>query len=373
MDKHLHIVTHEVPWPADYGGVYDLFHKIKALHEQGIKIHLHCFTGKRKEQAVLNDYCHVVHYYPRKRKRYSLSLRLPYIVSSRNHPDLLKNLQQDQYPVLLEGIHCTYLLYKGYLSGRKVFVRLHNVEWQYYMKIFRHEADVFKKAYFFIESMLLKCYEKKIAGKAVFLAVNQDDAAYYTNVFKARDARFLPVFIPWQPVPEKKGRGSFCLYHGNLEISENEKAAEWLLNHVFNSIDVPFVIAGKNPSLPLQTLAHSKPHTCIVMNPSEKEMQDMICKAQVQILPSFNKTGVKLKLLNALFNGRHCLVNETAIKGSGLEGLCTIAETPEEFQKAIARMFDIDFSAAQYAERMDKIGKLYCNDENARRLISWIY
>lgn len=99
----------------------------------------------------------------------------------------------------------------------------------------------------------------------------------------------------------------------------------------------------------------------------------MICKAQVQILPSFNKTGVKLKLLNALFNGRHCLVNETAIKGSGLEGLCTIAETPEEFQKAIARMFDIDFSAAQYAERMDKIGKLYCNDENARRLISWIY
>ena len=51
-------------------------------------------------------------------------------------------------------------------------------------------------------------------------------------------------------------------------------------------------------------------HTCLVANPSEMEMQDMIAKAQINILPSFNNTGIQIKLLNALFNGRHCLVNK---------------------------------------------------------------
>ncbi len=68
MDKHLHIITHDVPYPADFGGVIDLFYKIKTLHELGIKIHLHCFTGKRTQQEELNKYCVSVKYYPRKTK-----------------------------------------------------------------------------------------------------------------------------------------------------------------------------------------------------------------------------------------------------------------------------------------------------------------
>jgi hypothetical protein len=50
MNKTLHIICHDVPWPADYGGVVDLFYKIKALHDEGVKIKLHCFDygrGKR--------------------------------------------------------------------------------------------------------------------------------------------------------------------------------------------------------------------------------------------------------------------------------------------------------------------------------------
>ena len=36
----------------------------------------------------------------------------------------------------------------------------------------------------------------------------------------------------------------------------------------------------------------------------------MIAKAQINILPSYTHTGIKIKLVNAIFNGRHCLVNE---------------------------------------------------------------
>ncbi len=47
-------------------------------------------------------------------------------------------------------------------------------------------------------------------------------------------------------------------------------------------------------------------------------MTELIREAQINILPSFNTTGIKIKLLNAIFNGRHCLVNPAAIAGTGL-------------------------------------------------------
>ena len=104
-DKHLHIVCMDVPYPVDYGGVFDLFHKIRCLHGAGVKIHLHCFEYGRGEQDSLNEYCDAVNYYARHEGHKGFSHRLPYIVCSRSSGRLLDNLLQDEYPILLEGIH----------------------------------------------------------------------------------------------------------------------------------------------------------------------------------------------------------------------------------------------------------------------------
>jgi hypothetical protein len=42
------------------------------------------------------------------------------------------------------------------------------------------------------------------------------------------------------------------------------------LQNVFNKLNLPFVIAGKNPSKRLEQLAHDHQHTCLVANPSDK-------------------------------------------------------------------------------------------------------
>ena len=374
MDKQLHIVTHDIPWPADYGGVVDLFYKIKSLHSLGIKIQLHCYCNSgRKKQDELLKYCESVHYYPRKKNIAGFSATIPFIVQSRSDKALLKTLLLDKHPVILEGIHCTYLLKKGLLKERKVFVRLHNVEYKYYAQLAKHESNILKKIYFLYESFLLKKYERSIANKAVFWPVSTEDTELYKKQFHAQKIDFVPVFLPWHEVSTQPGKGCFCLYHGNLSINENEKAADWLLNNVFNTLDIPFVIAGKNPSLPLQTLAHSHAHTCIAVNPSEPEMQDLIKKAQVNILPSFNKTGVKLKLLNALYNGRHCLVNEAGKEGAAIGDLCHIAETSADFKTMIEKLFEQDFIEEALNKRQHLLQAIYDNEKNARRLIAWIY
>ena len=373
MDKHLHIITLDVPWPADYGGVVDLFYKIVWLHKLGIKIHLHCFTGGRPVQNELNKYCQSVTYYNRKKFPGGVSLTLPYIVSSRREKSLLKNIQQDDYPVLMEGIHCTYFLYNGGFKNRKVFVRLHNVEYNYYNKLALHEKNFLKKLYYTTESFLLKRYERKIAGKATFWPVSVNDTNIYKKEMGAKKIDFLPVFLPWHEVTHQFAKGCFCLYHGNLSVNENEKAVEWLLTKVFNEIAIPLVIAGKNPSAFLQKLAHSNKNTCIVANPSEKEMQDLIKKAQVNILPSFNNTGVKLKLLNALYNGKFCLVNPAAADGAGVDGLCHIANTAEEFKKSAIELYTQHYSEEDAKHRQQVLDASFNNEKNARQLITWIY
>lgn len=373
-EKRLHIICHDIPWPADYGGVVDLFYKIKALHAEGVKIKLHCFAyGERKEQDELNKYCEGVYYYKRLTGLKGISISNPYIVQSRANPLLLKTLLLDDDPVLMEGIHCTAFLPELINENRKVFLRLHNVESLYYGKLSRYEKKLFRKIYFLNESVFLKKYEKRLPEDLPVFCVSQADAGHYSDYFKKNNVTYLPVFIPDTEVKSMEGMGDYCLYHGNLAIAENEKALLWLLKNVFSRINFPLVIAGRNPSARLKRKADKIKNARIIANPSGIEMDELIAKAQIHVLPSFNNTGVKLKLINALFNGRHCVVNEAALEGSGLDAACHIGINADAIASIITQLYHLPFTEEEINLRKKLLPSIFDNQKNARRLIQWIW
>jgi glycosyltransferase involved in cell wall biosynthesis len=371
--KNLHIVSLDVPYPVDYGGVFDLFYKIKALHQCGVNIHLHCFEYGRGKQNELDKYCNSVTYYPRKSFLRSFSLRFPFIVSSRANRALINNIRKDDFPVLLEGIHCSFYLYTGQLANRKVILRLHNVEYKYYRELAKSTKNIFRKLYFSLESLLLKKYEKNIANKTMVITVNEKDKETYQQDLGAKNIELLSVFHPFTEVKSIPGSGTFCLYHGKLSVPENEKAVLWLMKNVFNSMEIPFVIAGKNPSKFLTNYGHRNDNYCVVANPSEKEMDDLIKKAQLHVIPSFNNTGIKIKILNALYNGRFVITNAAAVEGAGLDALCIIAEEPESFKKKISELFHTTFTATDIEKRKVLLEGKFNNQANARQLMTWIW
>ncbi|MEO9098783.1 MAG: glycosyltransferase [Ginsengibacter sp.] len=338
----------------------------------GIKIHLHCFEYGRGQQPELNQYCEEVFYYKRKTFFQTTELRLPYIVSSRINSLLIENLLKDNYPVLLEGIHCTYYLYNGQLRNRKVLVRLHNVEYEYYDQLANSAKNIYKKTYYKLESRLLKKYEKSIAAKAKLLAVNEKDKHTYQEIFLAKDIEFLPVFLPFKVVKSKQGNGHFCLYHGNLSVSENERAVLWLLKNVSSQSEMKFIIAGKNPAAFLKNKILENKNVELKENPSQEEMEDLINNAHVHLLPSFNSTGIKIKLLNALFNGRFVITNAASVAGTGLASLCEIAEDGKENLKKINELFEISFSETEIIKRKEILCKMYDNEKNAQQLMKWL-
>ena len=342
------------------------------MSEAGVKIHLHCFEYGRGEPPELNLYCEEVFYYRRKKFFRPAELRLPYIVSSRINPLLLKNLRKDDFPVLLEGIHCTYYLYNGALKGRKVLVRLHNVEFEYYNQLAKWTDIFYKKTYFKIEARLLKKYEKSIAEKALLIAVNEKDKEIYEKVFGAKQIQFLPVFLPFNEVTSQTGKGKYCLYHGNLSVSENEKAVLWLLKNVFSKTKIQFIIAGKNPSAFLRNKILDNENAELKENPSLSGMVDLINNAHIHLLPSFNSTGIKIKLLNALFNGRFIITNMAAIERTGLASLCEIAENGKEYLEKINELFEISFSQNDIIKRKEILYSIFDNEKNALQLMKWI-
>ncbi len=373
MSKHLHIICFTVPYPVDHGGVYDLFYKLAALQSQGVFIHLHCFDNGQGRQPELDKYCLSVHYYERNHGHKGISNTLPYIVSSRKNEELFQQLLQDDYPILMEGIHCTCLLSDARFKHRRCFVRLHNVEYQYYRDLARSSRSAIKKLYYWLESRLLMAYEKKIATKAVFWSVTEKDAAVYRKYLHCNHIRHIPLFIPPWKVKGAEGMGTYCLYHGDLGTEANERAAIWLVEKVCKGLNVPLVIAGKEPSAKLTSLLHQNKHTCLIADPTEKEMQDIVEKAHIHILPSYTHTGMKLKLLNAVFNGRHCIVNPATVTGSGLEAACHTGTTANAFREIIVQLYHQPFTSEEIQLRKKLTSGMFDNALGAEWMIKAIW
>lgn len=374
MNRCLHIVSLTVPYPVSYGGVVDIYHKMTALHRAGVQLILHCFSEDDRREPELERYCKEVHYYPRKTGWRGTSVFLPYIVSSRASQELEDRLSKDDYPILMEGIHCSHLLLDRRFANRHTTLRLHNAEHRYYYSLYRHSHAAVRKLYYLVESLLLKKYEKKIAHlPTLLITVSQQDSHYYEQALKRKEAKFLPVFTGFADAEIEPGTGTYCLYHGNLSVVENLKAVRWLMDEVFASGATKFIIAGKNPPPALVQEVASRKNITLVPNPSSEQMEQLIAEAQLHVLPSFNNTGVKLKVIHALFRGRHCLVNNAAVAGSGLEECCVIAETAIAFREAIASLMQQPLQAADVNKRNLILKKLFDDDANCSRLIQWIW
>lgn len=376
MSRHLHIVCLDVPWPADYGGAIDMMNRIRMFHQLGVQIHLHYFSyNDRGTPNELNQFCKTIHVYTREKIHKGFSFRLPFIVSSRMNDELVANLERDQHPILLEGIHCTGILQKLDYRQRKVVVRMHNEESRYYRELARAEGNLAKKLYFLNEAHLIRKYSKHLPKDCIYACVSENDIRVFKDEYHLPDARYLSTFPTWQEVTSNEGQGSLCLYHGNLSVPENEKAALWLLRTVFTKVRYPFVIAGKKPSTQLRQAASLCQHTCLVADPSESELHDLVRKAHIHVLPCFNKTitGIRLKLLHALFEGRHCVANEPMVAGTGLEPACHIGNSSSAFAAIIAQLYHQPFTLEEIRLRQELLGSTYDNKKNTLQLTRWLY
>lgn len=366
-EHHLHIVSFDVPAPPNYGGVIDVYYKVKALSELGVKVHLHCFQYGRPKAKELDRLCHSVNYYPRKQGKLQLFNSLPYVVVSRRSDSLMDRLLKDDHPILFEGLHCCFHLGDPRLHGRRRLVRAHNVEHDYYAALAKAESSTFRRGYFINEARKLQRFEPVLSEAHRILAISPKDQQYFDGHF--HNVVHIPAFHAVDKVAVPDGLGDFAFYHGALGVAENDQAALFLVRKVFKDLGVKLVIAGSDASLELKREVARMPNVELRENIGTEEIHRLVREAQVNVLPTFQATGIKLKLLLCLFTGRHVVCNTPMVDGTGLKELCHVHDDPGGMRASIkACMSELANGSASEA-RIAVLEERFSNLRNAQAIV----
>jgi len=364
--QYLHIIAFNIPYPANYGGVIDIYYKLKALSQAGVRIILHCFEYGRKPSKELEDLCFKVYYYHRKRGMKYFFHSDPYIVNTRFAKTMPKNLLGDSFPVLFEGLHSTGLLLKCLEARKMTLVRTHNIEHAYYQGLARSTRHPFHKLFFRSESVKLKQYESILHHTDHILSIARHETKYFKESYG--NAIFIPAFHGFEEVSSLPGSGTYILYHGNLGVVENSEMFLTLARERLSRIPYQVIVAGMKPSLRFKKKVARYPNIRLVADPSDRELDELIAQAQINLLYTKQATGIKFKLLHALFAGRHCLVNPEMVEGSGLEALCTVATSGRELELQIHDLMLQAFDESQIRIR-NKALQEFSNRASAEKIL----
>jgi len=368
----INIISFDIPYPPDYGGVIDVFYKVKTLSELGVKVHLHCYEYHRKQNSELENYCESVTYYKRSLGfKYQLS-KLPYIVNTRISDDLLQNLLKNDFPILFEGLHTTFFLNNVELKNRLKIIRTHNVEHEYYSNLIKSQNifNLKKRLYFWLETIRLKRYESILSKANLIFPISLNDTKYFSQRFE--NVHYIPPFHQNNSVNSKIGAGNYILFHGNLSVGENYTACIYLIENALRNIKKRIIIAGKNPNQKLIQLINKYEHIQLKPNPTETEMQQLVADAHIHLLFTFQPTGIKLKLINSLCNGRHCIANSSMVENTGLEKLCVVENDSNKVENIINDLWDKPFDNQMFADRKNILNSKFSNQKSAEKIIELI-
>jgi hypothetical protein len=291
-------------------------------------------------------------------------------VQTRNSHALLQNLLLDDAPILFEGLHTCFFLIHPDLKNKLKMVRMHNIEHDYYTNLQKVEQNIWKKYFFSRESKRLKEFESVLNHAQLIFAISENDKNYLQQHYK--QVHHITAFHSNEKVTAQTGAGSFACYHGKLSVGENDDAARFLASSVFSQTDFPLHIAGDKPSRELKKMCKLYPNITLFENLNTEQIRKKIQHAHINVLPTFQATGIKLKLINVLFQGRHVIVNKPMVTNTGLEELCNVAANAEEMVKLIDELKDKPFTAEEIQMREKLLMKRFSNAQNARRLIELV-
>lgn len=368
--KRLHIISFDNPFPPNYGGVVEVFYKIKALHAIGIEIYLHCFVDEiPTEYNALKEVVKEVFFYKKNKNPLLFFSSLPLSVRVRDNKKLIENITKINAPILFEGHKTTYWVSKKQLISFDKYIRLHNLEDLYFSGLASSENSLLKKILYHFEAKKYVKYNSVLSSFIKVFSLSKFENEVTNNQFK--NSIYIPVFHGNEKVNELSGTGKYALYHGDLRASDNKKSVEFLIDIFKNIKDLVLIIASSSGEQFVTSKIKNIHNISFVKIQDFKHLKELFTDAQINFSISFQKSGTKLKLLNALFNSRFSIINENIIDDEKITSLCEIASTRDEF---IAKINDLKNKNFDGFDRRKAILETYMNDvENAHKLAKIIF
>lgn len=370
--KELHIISFNYPYPPSYGGIIDVFYKIKALSDIGIKIHLHCFvdTIPEKVDHEIKNLVMNIFFYQKKKNLLLYFSGKPYAAAIRSSKTLLENITKIQAPVLFEGMQTTDGIDILKNKGFKIYLRLHNNESSYYKGLATSEKNIFKKIIYTIESLKFNHYQKKLLKKfdAVFCLSRKE---YHEAAYISKNAVLIHLFHGNESVKDLDKKGSYFLFHGDLSISDNRKALDETIILFKTLPKLQLVVASDRANESIRKKINKFENIQLVPIGNESNLHFLLENAHANILLSYQNSGTKVKLFNALYNSRFVIINQNITDEKSLINLCCYGPDIEEIRKQIIKVAGQDYTLVD--ARKEILLQNYSDKTKAKELAAILF
>jgi hypothetical protein len=367
--KELNIVCFDNPFPPNYGGVIDVYYKLKALHKIGVKIHLHCFVKKIvNSEPDLKNYCESITYYKRSSLLKSFFSTIPFSVKNRDARNLMENLSKNNFPILFEGFQTTNVLINHDFEN-KIFLRMLNNEANYYKGLSISESVWHKKLLYFLESKKYFRYQNNIVSKFdTIFAVAPNELNLSCN-----NSIYVPLFHGNSELSCVEGIGNYAFFHGDLRISDNIKVVEVLIDCYSKWPQFNLRIGSNFNNVKIQKMIAQFDNISFHLTQNFIEIQSLMQNSQFAIMWSFQMTGSKLKLINSLANSRYVIINEYISSDEKVNNLCLKANSTEELFGILTKYSNVNFSFEEILKREELFNVYYSDVKNAEIIKNTIF
>ena len=327
--KTIHIWSMDRLETTSYGCILEVRGQIENALKYDLQVILYAWSKK----GLLNDnpmQMEGVQFHTLARRKFKiyLSKRIPYIVSSRVSKVAKHKSMVQRGTVLVNGPHCS-----GIYHPKNAILRLHNPEALYY-KSLASQSKGLRSLYFIWESLRLRKWEKKLAKEwnGEVWALTSSDSDYWNQMTPLSNSKVVgPMKTFVFNIPESKPDQKILLVPGKFSVIENENAARISLK----SQDWKIIWAGHGASSDLKIEGESR--VKYVDKPNDEYISRLFSDAQAVLVHADHKSGIKLKLIQALYQARFIIAHENAlvdIPFCSSDGIFTYQDT-DTFMEAL--------------------------------------
>jgi len=321
-------------------------------------------------------------------------LMIRYNISDTELENITNYISRNKYYAVFFDHSCSYPLYRKLtkyinVDGKKkdkIVYWSHNMDY-IDSKIIGNEANNLPKkfVYYFTSKKLEKIEPEYIKKFSKIISVSSHEVKILKEINPDAKIYWIPPALPepkyedidqsyMSQVMEKvKDYKYKILFLGILNKPSNILPCLWFANKVLPIIKnnlgdkVCFVIAGKDPSKDILTLAKSRKDILVFPNvPSTLPFYKL---ADLVVIPLFNPSGIKLKLIEALKHKKKVVARPEVLCGAGLEDIIPSADSVPDFAQKCVQVLRGEIN---YEIIWEKFGQIYDNEKIIGKLLEII-
>lgn len=356
--KKILFLTPQLPYPADAGGFIKSFKLIEYLSQKHdvdyaslLKDDNATYLNEFKNKVALQNFYTVDCSIPRSIKNIIFSnIQLKPISFYRNYSKklakLLQPIWQNYDIIFVDHVDMFQYIPKAYFS--KTILHQHNAEFVMWERVAKLSNFGFKKLALLLQAKLLKRLEVKYCNAAKLILASPNDELelqkagvmhqHFFETYHLGDDKLLEE-KPLEFNPSSKN----LLYVGTLTWEANIDGLLWFLENVWSSITakdnaITLTIVGKNPDVRLLKYKNQN----VIFKGFVEDLEPEFQNAKLFIVPLRFGSGIKVKVVSAMYRGLPCITTSIGAEGLQVENgkHLLIAEDKEAFSQAIFKLIN---------------------------------